>query len=427
VEKIWGDWEAFAEYAFNKSHSTCYSYVAYQTAFLKAHYPAEFMAANLTHNLNDIKEITFLIDECKQMKIPVLGPDINESVLKFTVNKKGEIRFGMGAIKGVGGAAVESLMEERDQNGPFPSIFDFVKRINLRACNRRSLEAMAMAGAFDNLGNVHRAQFFLIEKDNSNFIEKLIKYGTNYQTSLSSAQASLFGDLGAGSQIADPELPKCDPWTKLEQLKHELDVTGFYISGHPLDDYSVEINNFTNIQIVDFKDDFKSFKGRELNFAGLVSTAEHKTTKTGKPFGAFNLEDKSGMIRMALFSDNYLNFKQYIVNELPLLIKARVESRFQQEDNLELKVISIQLLSEVLDKQVKSVTIHLSLDELNEGYMTYLNDLISLNKGNCSLKFLIFDASDRTNIEMASGKYKVLCSELLRPLHAKGVKFRINT
>ena len=427
VEKIWGDWEAFAEYAFNKSHSTCYSYVAYQTAFLKAHYPAEFMAANLTHNLNDIKEITFLVDECKQMKIPVLGPDINESVLKFTVNKKGEIRFGMGAVKGVGGAAVESLMEERDENGPYSSIFEFVKRINLRSINRRCLEAMAMAGAFDNLGNVHRAQFFFMEKDNTNFIEKLIKYGANHQTSLNSAQASLFGDMGTETSFPDPELPKCEPWTKLEQLKNELDVTGFYISGHPLDDYQVEINQFTNVQITDFKDDLKSFKGRELTFAGLVSGAEHKTTKTGKPFGAFNIEDKSGMTRMALFSDNYLNYKQYIVNELPLLIKAKVDSRYGQEDSLELKVSSIQLLSEVLDKSVKSVTIHLSVDELNEGHMEFLVEQISKYKGNCSLKFLIFDPVDRTNIEMSSGKYKVLCSDLLRPLHHKGVKFRINT
>jgi len=427
VEKIWGDWEAFAEYAFNKSHSTCYSYVAYQTAFLKAHYPAEFMAANLTHNLNDIKEITFLIDECKQMKIPVLGPDINESVLKFTVNRKGEIRFGMGAVKGVGGAAVEALMEERDANGPYTSIFDFVKRISLRACNRRCMEAMAMAGAFDNLGNVHRAQFFFTEKDNTNFIEKLIKYGTNYQANLNSSQVSLFGDLGSETSIPDPELPKCEPWSKLEQLKNELDVTGFYISGHPLDDYAVEITNFTNIQIVDFKDDLKSFKGRELTFAGLVTGAEHKTTKTGKPFGAFNIEDKSGAYRMALFSDNYINYKQYIVNEYPLLIKAKVDSRYGQEENLELKISSIQLLSEVLDKQVKSVTIHLSLDELNEEYMEYLNEMISKNKGNCTLKFLIFDASDRTNIEMISTKNKVLCSDLLRPLHYKGVKFRITT
>jgi DNA polymerase-3 subunit alpha len=427
VEKIWSDWESFAEYAFNKSHATCYSVVAYQTAFLKAHYPAEFMAANLTHNLNDIKEITFLIDECKQMKLSVLGPDINESVLKFTVNKKGEIRFGMGAVKGVGGAAVESLMEERDANGPYTTIFEFVKRINLRSCNRRCMEAMGMAGAFDNLGNVHRAQLFFVEKDNTNFLEKLIKYGASYQASLNSSQASLFGDLGDESSIPDPELPRCDAWTKLEQLKHELDVTGFYISGHPLDDYAVEINQFTNVQIADFKDDLKSFKGRELTFAGLVSGIEHRTTKTGKPFGTFNMEDKSGMMRMALFSEAYLNFKQYMVNELALLIKAKVDCRYMQEDNLELKVTSIQLLSEVLDKQAKSVTIHLPLDEINEGYMAYLDDLATKNKGNCTLKFLIFDGTDRTNIEMASGKYKILCSEMLRPLQHKGVKFRINT
>jgi len=210
-------------------------------------------------------------------------------------------------------------------------------------------------------------------------------------------------------------------------LKNELDVTGFYISGHPLDDYQVEINQFTNVQITDFKDDLKSFKGRELTFAGLVSGAEHKTTKTGKPFGAFNIEDKSGMTRMALFSDNYLNYKQYIANELPLLIKAKVDSRYGQEDSLELKVSSIQLLSEVLDKSVKSLTIHLSVDELNDGHMDFLLEEISKNKGNCSLKFLIFDPSDRTNIEMSSGKYKVLCSDLLRPLQQKGVKFRINT
>ncbi|NWJ49949.1 MAG: DNA polymerase III subunit alpha [Bacteroidetes bacterium] len=425
VERIWSDWESFAEYAFNKSHSTCYSYVAYQTAYLKAHYPAEFMAANLTHNLSDIKEIAFLIDECKQMKIPVLGPDVNESMHKFTVNKKEEIRFGLGAVKGVGEAAVESLVDEREANGPFTSIFDFVKRINLRACNRRSLEAMAMAGAFDNLGNVHRAQFFYVDKDNSSFIEKLIKYGTNYQTSLSSSQASLFGDLGTEMSIPDPELPKCEPWTKLEQLNKELEVTGFYISGHPLDDYDVEIKNFTNIQIAEFKDDFKPFLGRELTIAGIVSNVEHRTTKTNKPFGAFNIEDKSGMMRVVLFSDDYLNFKQYMMNETPLLIKAKIANRFKQEDNFEFKVSSMQLLSDVLDKQVRAITVLTAYEDVTEDYMTYITDLMSKNRGNTSLKFLIFDASEKTTVEMLSTRIKIQTSDVLRELQQKGIKFRL--
>lgn len=425
VEKIWSDWESFAEYAFNKSHATCYAYVAYQTAYLKAHYPSEFMAANLTHNLSDIKEIAFLIDECKQMKIPVLGPDVNESMHKFTVNKKEEVRFGLGAVKGVGEAAVESLVNERETNGPFTSIFDFVKRINLRACNRRSLEAMAMAGAFDNLGNVHRAQFFFVDKDNTSFIEKLIKYGTNYQASLSSAQASLFGDLGTEMSIPDPELPKCEPWTKLEQLNKELEVTGFYISGHPLDDYAVEIKNFTNIQIADFKDDFKSFLGKELTIAGIVSNVEHRTTKTNKPFGAFNIEDKSGMMRVVLFSDDYLNFKQYMMNETPLLIKAKITTRFKQEDNFEFKVSSMQLLSDVLDKQVKAITVLTSYEDITEDYMIYITDLMSKNRGHTSLKFLIFDASEKTTVEMLSTKIKVQSSDVLRELQQKGIKFRL--
>ena len=350
--------EKFAYYGFNRSHSAAYSVIAYQTAYLKAHYPAEYMAAVLTRNLNDIKKVTFYMDECKRAGIPVLGPDVNESQFKFVVNDKGAIRFGLGAVKGVGEAAVEALVTERKENGAYKSIFDVAKRVNLRSCNKRCLEALAMAGAFDGFKGSHRAQY-LHKEDNEDttFLDKVIKHANIISGKNSSTQHSLFGE-SEDVVIPDPKLPECEEWSKMELLNKEREVTGIYISGHPLEDYKIEIENFCNVKINDL-DDTKKLRNRELIFAGIVTSVNHKTTKTGNPFGNFTIEDYDGTIQLALFSEDYLKFKHFLNKDAILFIKARVQPKYGSAEVLEIKITNIGLLSEVLKKCVNDITLKL--------------------------------------------------------------------
>jgi DNA polymerase-3 subunit alpha len=283
LEKVWTDWEKFAQYAFNKSHSTCYAFVAYQTAYLKAHYPGEYMASVLTHNLSNIDKITFFMDECKRIGVPVLGPDVNESGYQFAVNKAGQIRFGMGAVKGVGENAVHSIVEERTANGPFKSIFDLVRRINLRAANKKTFESLAYAGGFDSL-NIHRATYFFTETNESgNFLEKTIRYGNSHQEGANSSQVSLFGE-SSDAEMPEPKIPICEAWSNLEQLKYEKEVVGFFISGHPLDTYKLEIDNFCIHSVSDTKK-IEENKNKDLVFGGIVTGVHHGVTKTGNPWG----------------------------------------------------------------------------------------------------------------------------------------------
>lgn len=416
AEKIWGDWEAFAEYAFNKSHSTCYSFVAYQTAYLKAHYPAEFMAANLTHNLNNIEEISSLVAECKRLKINVLGPDVNESELKFTVNKEGDIRFGLGAIKNVGEGPVEAIIIERNENGTFNSIFDFVKRINLRACNKKCIESLAKAGAFDGFGSCHRAQFFFTDKDGLSFIEKLIRFATAHQNNLNSSQISLFGETNGGSDIPDPELPNCEPWSNLEQLRYENEVTGYYISGHPLDDYKVEIKNFCNINIAKLAD-LSPLAGRDVSFAGIITAVNHRTTKTGKPFGQFTIEDYTDSTQITLFSEDYLKQKHMLLAGNFVYIKAKIQPQFRDSDRLDIKVNSISLLSEIAEKFTHSVTLEIPLSQLSEPLIEQIVKQAQSHPGNCKLKVVVYDDQEDCRIEMLSRKVKVEASGFLKLLN----------
>ena len=392
--------EKFAQYGFNRSHSAAYSLVAYQTAYLKAHYPAEYMAAVLTHNLNDLKKITFFIDECNRSRIPVLGPCINESVMNFTVNKKGEIRFGMAAIKGVGEAAVNAIIEERDKNGFYKNIFDLAKRVNLKAVSKKSLEALAYAGAFDTFEDTHRAQYFYQEKpEDINFLEKVVRHASQYQSGLNSSQHSLFGD-SEETEVQDPLMPETDPWSRVEQLKKEKEIAGFYLSGHPLDDFKLEIQNFCNIDIEQLNEDIKSLRGRELRFAGIISSVSHRTTKTGKPMGSFTLEDFNGSYNMALFSDDYMKFKHFLIEGASIFVKAIIKNRYNSEDQFEIKLNYVTLLVEVIEKYATKVNMRLPLAEINPTFIELLKLKIKKNKGKCKLVVQVLDPEEKIYINL---------------------------
>ncbi|MFH0867174.1 MAG: DNA polymerase III subunit alpha [Bacteroidota bacterium] len=426
AEEVFNVMEKFVEYGFNRSHAAAYSIIAYQTAYLKAHYPAEFMAAVLTRNLNEIKKITFLMDECKRMGITVLGPDINESEMKFFVTKKGVIRFGLGAVKGVGESAVDAIVAERRENGPFKNIFNLAKRVNLRACNKRCFEALAMAGAFDSFADVHRAQFIYHDtNDETNTIDKIIKHGSNIQSKKTQSQHSLFGE-NEDADIPDPKLPECEPLSKLDLLNKEREVTGIYISGHPLEDYRIEIENFCNIGINEL-DNFKNLKSRELVFAGIVTSVAHKTTKQGKPFGTFVLEDYEGSIQISLFSEDYVKLRQYLVKDYFLFIRARVAPRYNQADQLELKVSTISLLSEVLKKFVNEITLQIPLDFLTEDLIKKISSHLKKNTGNSKIRFSVHDHIGKVSVELPSRKIKVDSTDFLKAIsQIPEIKYKLN-
>jgi len=448
LEKVWTDWEAFASYAFNKSHSTCYAFVAYQTAFLKAHYPPEYMAAVL-NNQGNIEKISFFMEECRKMGIAVLGPDINESQLSFGVNKKGEIRFGMSGIKGVGEKAVESIIEERRLNGPYADITDFAKRINSRTVNKKVYENLIYSGAFDCFG-FHRAQFFH-KPDGAtlNGIERLIKYNGDYQNSLNTSQASLFGGT-SDAHIAEPQLSDCPEWGLIERLKYEKDMIGIYLTGHPLDNYKFEMDHFCTHQVKHLSlinkakggeladadaEEFNKIKNRELVIGGLVGNAQHRTTKMGKPFGAMMFEDYSESFEVVLFGEDYVKLKQFFTDGYFLQIRGSVSERFKQKDNWEFKITSITLLSDLRDKMSKSLTIQLPLQELSSKLIDDLDEMFRINaeqnpSRNCQLKFTVFDRikEETIAIEMPSKSYKIFPSnEFLENLHKlNNVTYKLN-
>ncbi len=369
AEKVWHDWEEFTKYAFNKSHATCYSYVSYQTAYLKAHYPAEFMAAVLSRNLNNIDKITFFTKEAERMGIQVLGPDINESSLNFTVTKEGIIRFGMAAIKGVGGSAVEDIIAEREKNGPFKSIFDMTKRVNLKSVNKRSFEALAKAGAFDTFTDTHRAQYFYKENENDvEFIEKIIKFGAKFQQKKNSAQVSLFGDSDE-FEIQDPPIPACEPWPKAVQLRHEKEVTGFYISGHPLDAFALTIKHICNVDIAKLHDHLADFRKKEVIFGGMVTSTLQRTTKNGSLFGVMTLEDYSGSMDFRLFKENYLKMRHMLVVGNNLMVRALVEPNRYDENSLNINIKDISLLEDAMNKVMKKLTLYVSPERVTDAFV----------------------------------------------------------
>ena len=430
LEKIWKDWEAFASYAFNKSHSTCYAWIAYQTAYLKAHYPAEYMAAVLSNNMNDIKQVTFFMEECKRMKLKVLGPDVNESYYKFSVNKEYAVRFGMGAIKGVGSGAVATIVENRKtESGPYKSIFDMAKRIDLRSANKKAFENLALAGGFDGFGN-HRAQYFHDEGDGITFLEKVIKYAAKFQESENSSQVSLFGEA-SDVQIPEPVVPPCEEWGTMEKLKREKDVVGIYISGHPLDDFKAEIHYFCNAQVSDFKE-LSPFINRELAFGGVVSDVQHRTSKMGKGWAAFIIEDYLDSYEFRIFGEEYLKFQHFLVPNAFVYVKAFVKEGWTNKDTgaksePRLQFNNFQLLHDVMDIYARKLTIQLDINHIKEEQIENLKEILRAHRGDHSLNFIVYEMKEMVKVDMTSRKQKVKISqELLDALEGEQVMYKLN-
>lgn len=405
INHIWSDWEAFASYAFNKSHATCYAYVAYQTGYLKAHYPAEFMAAVLSRNVSEIKKITILMDEAKRMGMAVLGPDVNESMWKFTVNKNGDIRFGLGAINGVGETPAQQLTAEREKHGSFKDIYDFVGRINLNAVNKKTLESMVVAGALDCFTNITREQYFATDSKEVSFLESLIRYGNNAKTIIEASSNTLFGDVG-GFEIVKPQPQRCPEWTKLEKLNKEKEVIGIYLSSHPLDDFKLEIDTFTNATLNDLQK-MENFKGHEVVVAGMVTEVRNGTTKTGKPYGAMTLQDYSDTFSFFMFDKDYVENSKYFYSGYYLLITGRVQNKRYKENELEFSIRKIQLLSSVKDDLIKSFTIIIDTKDLNHEMIKNLVDLANENKGPTTLQILFHDSVKNINLTMFSRSFRV--------------------
>ncbi|MEX1002829.1 MAG: DNA polymerase III subunit alpha [Crocinitomicaceae bacterium] len=404
LEKIWVDWEAFASYAFNKSHSTCYAWIAYQTAYLKANYPAEYMASVLSNNMSDLKQVTLFMEECKRHGIPVLGPDVNESQYKFTVNKEGAIRFGLGAIKGVGGKPVEAIVSEREENGLYLSIFDMASRVSLRACNKRVFESLVLAGGFDSFGDIYRSQFFAEDQNKKVFLENAIKFGARVQENKDSSQVSMFGEVSA-EDVPQPQPPRIEEWPTLTKLSKEKEVIGIYISGHPLDDFKLEIKSFCNASVSDIIQ-LEKHANRELKIAGIITDAQHRTTKHGNPFGTFDIEDYSDSQRIFVFGEDYMRFKHMLSLGTFVYMTGRVQKK-KYGDELEFKVTAMDLLSELREKKAKTLCLSVESADLTDKMIDELYHLVQDHSGNCSLKFILKDHKSKSTIKMPSRSFKV--------------------
>ncbi len=411
TEKIWKDWEAFAQYAFNKSHSTCYAYVSYQTAYLKAHHPAEYMAAVLSRNLSNIKKVTLFMDECRRMGLKVLGPSVNESFSKFNVNKKGEIRFGLGAVKGVGDAAVSDIVKERNANGEFKDYFDFIERVNLSTVNKRTIESLVMAGAFDNVDQIKRSCYFALNTGSDlNFIEESLKYGNKIQGEENANQNNLFGEENE-IEIKKPDFPKVDEWDKLYRLNKEKELVGIYISEHPLDDFKLEINAYCNCELADFNN-LSRLKNTEIKIAGIVKDVQHATTKTGKPYGSITIEDYSSSHRIMMFGKDYLNFKKYFTVNYVIILAGKVQHRFGNPDQeLEFKVTEIEMFSEMKDKMIKSIAVKVPIGSISDNFINNISALTQKHKGDKNIHFLIYEPESKVWVKMFSKSHKINITE----------------
>ena len=430
LEKIWKDWEAFASYAFNKSHSTCYAWIAYQTAYLKAHYPAEYMAAVLSNNMNDIKSVTFFMEECKRMRLPVLGPSVNESYYKFSVNQDNAVRFGMGAIKGVGHGAVKTIVENRKKEGIYKSIFDLAKRIDLRAANKKAFEGLANAGGFDCFEDTHRAQYFAHDGDGITFLEKAVKYGAKHQENENSAQVSLFGEA-SGVEIAEPQVPPCEDWGTMEKLSREKEVVGIYISGHPLDDFKIEMRNFCNGVIADFEN-LDAMINQNIKFGGVVTDVQHRISKQGKGWAMFTIEDYTDSFEFRIFGEDYLKFRHFLVQNSFVHVQVFVKEGWVNRDTGKkgeprIQFNNFQLLHDVMDAYAKKLSIQLNISDLKEETIRDLQDIFKLHEGNNVLNFLVYDNEEKLKLTMPSRKQKVKISqELLNSLLDYDIKYKLN-
>jgi len=419
LAKMWVDWEAFASYAFNKSHSTCYAFVAYQTAYLKAHYPAEYMASVLSNNMNDIKSVSFFMEECKRAGIPVLGPDVNESQYKFTVNKKGAIRFGLGAIKGVGSKPVDSIIAGREEGGDYKSIFDMATRVDLRACNKRVFEGLVLGGGFDSFGKIHRAQFFTEDKSGRLFLETVTKYGAKFQENKNSSQVSMFGG-DSEVDVPEPTPPQAEEWPSLTKLSKEKEVVGIYISGHPLDDFKLEIDSFCKGNVASLSA-LEENNNKELAIAGIITSAEHRTTKHGKPFGTFEIEDYSDSNKQFVFGENYLKFKHMLNIGTFVFVTGKVGAR-KWGDGLEFNPSSMELLADVKEKRTKTIILTVEQSDITDIILDDLYTTITDHPGDCRIKFILNDFKSDTSIVMPSRNMKVTIEkELINKLDKIGI------
>ena len=384
VNKIWGDWEAFASYAFNKSHSVCYAYIAYQTGFLKAHYPAEFMAANLSNNLSDITKVTVFMDECKRMGLSVLAPDVNESYNDFTVNSHGQIRFGMAAIKGVGEAAVEKIIEEREKNGPYKDVYDFFERIDYKSVNKKTIENLVTAGGLDSFG-YHRAQYLHLVDATTTVLDNLVNYGQKNQQDSMNLQATLFGELD-GYEDTKPNIPDCEPWHDYEKSKKEKELIGIYLTSHPLDPYKLEMQLLCT-PVEELNSGLETFKGKEINIAGIITAKREGKTKTGKDFGILTLEDFSGTYELAFFGKDYTDFRQYFIDETAIYVKGKVGPKWGKEGNeLTFTIQKVGLLEALTENAIRSITLQVDIEKLTLETVTEIHELFTTDVNSESYK-----------------------------------------
>ena len=395
VNKIWGDWEAFASYAFNKSHSVCYAYIAYQTGFLKAHYPAEFMAANLSNNLSDITKVTVFMDECKRMGLSVLAPDVNESYNDFTVNSHGQIRFGMAAIKGVGEAAVEKIIEEREKNGPYKDVYDFFERIDYKSVNKKTIENLITAGGLDSFG-YHRAQYLHLLDATTTVLDNLVNYGQKNQQDSMNLQATLFGELD-GFEVTKPNIPDCEPWHDYEKSKKEKELIGIYLTSHPLDPYKLEMQLLCT-PIEEINTNLEAFKGKEITIAGIITAKREGKTKTGKDFGILTLEDFSGTYELAFFGKDYTDFRQYFIDETAIYVKGKVGPKWGKEGNeLTFTIQKVDLLEAITENAIRSITLQVDIEKLTLDTVTEIHELFTTDVNSEAYKAAQQKAAEQKN------------------------------
>ena len=428
LEKIWKDWEAFASYAFNKSHSTCYALIAYQTAYLKSHYPAEYMAAVLSNNMNDIKQVSFFMEECKRMSISVLGPDVNESYYKFTVNDNNAIRFGMGAVKGVGSAAVNSIIEGRHSK-KYKSIFDLTKNIDLRAANKKAFDSLVYAGGFDSFKGVHRAQYLHDNGDGITFIEKALKFGSKFQENKNSAQVSLF-ENSSEIQLNEPQIPDCTPWSTLSQLKQEKEVVGIYISGHPLDDFRLPMDHFCNASL-DVLKNLNDLVNKELKLGGIVGEVEHRISKNGKGWARFTFEDYKDSYDFRIFGEEYLKFKHFLLENNFLFLRILVKEGWRDRDTgitgePRITFLSFQQLQDTLANNAKKLTLQLDINDFDDRKIDELKKIFKKHKGKQKLEISFFENDEKIKLTMPSENHKISISEdLISSIEKNNLHFKL--
>ena len=420
VKKVWTDWEAFASYAFNKSHSTCYAFIAFQTAYLKAHYPAAFMASVLTHNKRDISKVTFFLSECKRMDIEVLGPDINESQLNFTVNKEGQIRFGLSALKGVGEGPVEEILLER-KNGDFENPINFISRLSSKAANKKVIESLVLGGGFDCFEEMHRAQYFGRPDKNKEetYVEAFVKFGSKIQAK--EASLTLF-DVAEHTDAAEPAIPTCEPWPLIEKLTREKEVTGIYISGHPLDEYQLEVANFTTCSL----DRIENFRGMSLKIAAFVTGANHRISKKGTGYGYFTIQDYNSSMEFPLFSEDYQNFKNILEAGQAVFIHGSYQKRWNSEEYM-LKISKVELLESIADSLTSSITLKIPIEHISKEMVDGIDVACKKHKGKHKLKVHLFDRSSKTKLHFISKERMVNANnELIKELERLGIMYKVN-